>query len=149
MKRLFMLVLILCGCGAEPGWDLREQALATGGRVGDLTAAGPTVVLLLSPEDVFTCGSHVSMWMEWARRGGTLRVIFTREPTASEKQHLATARISDFHVLARATRRRLPDTPREYLVMDGEVRYSMDVRAGQLGSALLTRAQQGRLAEVP
>ena len=91
---LLALAVGVCGCTTPPP-DVREIAVTTGVRVGDLIESDSTAVMLYSPSDCFSCFGVLSVWKRWS--GNTLLVL-TDHPTPVEARQLQQYRLGDYYV---------------------------------------------------
>jgi hypothetical protein len=122
------LFLLLIGCSPAE-LDILSHPLASGGTVADRKGeADRAVALLIRPSDVFTCGNHISRWLDWGREHpGRFLLVFSREPTEAERKQLRLFRIRPDATLVPSRAASRQAVPREYLISEGRV-----VRTGQV-----------------
>jgi hypothetical protein len=150
--RLTGVVTILIALAAcTPGKpDILAQPLAGGGTLADRVDGVPfSAVLLIGPGDAFTCGNHISRWMEWGRKHpGRFLLVFDRSPTELEQQQLTLLRVRPNAVLAPGRARSRQLEPHEYIIRDRQVVVSHPVEPGTPETPLLKAVEEGRLAEL-
>lgn len=143
IRRLALILLLSVGC-SSPEFDILSHPLASGGMLGDrVPAADRSVILLVRPSDAFTCGNHISRWMEWGRRHpGRFLLVFSRAPNPVEQKQLFLYRIRPDAVLGSSRTAGQTDTPYEYLVAGGRVAASERVQPGVPETRLLALMEQ-------
>ena len=143
-----LVILLMAGCSSAE-LDILSHPLTSGGTLSDRAgAANRAVVLLIRPSDSFTCGNHISRWMDWGRRHpGRFLLVFSRAPTEAERKQLLLLRIRPDAVLASSRTASRGATPYEYLISDSRVVHRGQVQPGVPESPLLiAMEQEGRRA---
>lgn len=93
---LLLLIWTCAPASANAQWRLQG-----GGSILDELGNRGGIALIIDPAEVFLCGSSVPIWLEWGRaEENRLLLVFSREPTASERYRLATVGIRRFMLLA-------------------------------------------------
>lgn len=136
--------LLALGCSSAP-MDVLSHPLESGGTLGQrVPRNSSSVVLVIDHNDVVTCGTHVSRWMEWGRANpGKLTLVLKEAPDEAARRQLLLYRINPDAVLRRSRAANRLSTPAEYLVMNGRVVFSEPVAAGTPVSPLLKAVEMG------
>lgn len=144
-----VLGLLLLAC-SHPEPDVLAHPLDSGGTLADrLSPQDSVVVLVIRPSDAFTCGSHISRWMEWGRtRRGQFLLVFSRPPAPAERRQPLLHRLRPDAVLASSRGAARTPVPHEYLITQRRVVISHAVQPGIPESPLLIAMEQGRVAEL-
>lgn len=144
MKRLLSLstiLLVSAVVSCEPGRteaeadstaaDL-ERALAS-----LVPSSAPRLLLLVSPDDCFTCYTPVARWVDWGRRHPEeFRLVFARPPSEVEARGLTRLRLlPEAGTILRET----PDvdTPVELVFFEGRLHYMSVISRDQKSSKLM------------
>jgi hypothetical protein len=120
MNRIFSIALVaLCACTAAADghaeWTLADRRAVTGLSPG----RDAYVVLVMDPQDVFTCAGTLTEWLEWRRQAPErFRLVFARAPSAAERRRLSAVRLPLEGTLATAPS---DSTPIEMLVSDRRI----------------------------
>jgi hypothetical protein len=150
--RFAHVILVLVGIAAcsPDTTDVLAQPLVDGGTLADRADhAAFNAVLLIRPGDAFTCGNHISRWMEWGRKKpGQFLLVFDRPPTEDEQKQLTLLRVRPDAVLAKSRARSRPSGPYEYIIQDNHIIASHRVEPGTPETQLLKTVEQGRVAEL-
>lgn len=151
MRFVLVMIGLVASAACSPGeLDVLSQPLADGGTLADRVDSGKfTAVLVIRPEDAFTCGNHISRWVEWGRRHpGRFLLVFDRPPTEIEQKQLTLLRLRPDAILATGRARSRRGGPYEYIIRANQVVASHPVEPGTPETPLLNAVEQGRIAEL-
>lgn len=139
MRQLFqactlVVTLALIGCARDSVLDV---PLASGADIRSLTrTADTTMVLVLKPEECFSCGVNAS---DWARFGATgvreTVLILTRQPSERERRELVLRRIRPSDVIAPQSRSPV-STPYVAWIADGRPFFEGSLRDQRVRSRI-------------